>query len=257
MFTQTHADRIRKSLQYLRELNARPTTSDIQAVLRDFPNFVDVCPILLGKEEERLAQTVCDELGEKLITWSRLQGLATENPARVAQALATIGLPEAMAEHFHPRMELEDVLTERYKTTCEDRIGSEEDVELLLGEVQQILRDHEIPFQRMVTFIGRDARTADCDFAVPSKQHPKIVIDVKPFEVLRWKLPEYFEEALGTAAAKVGYFFLLTDGMGWHNRKNDLQKFVKLQNYGVIDMIYTRARLAQLAHDVKHIHENE
>ena len=53
------------------------------------------------------------------------------------------------------------------------------------------------------------------------------------------------------------YFFLVTDGRGWHNRHSDLQKLVDYQNEGLIDMIYTTAGLSQMAADVKQIWENE
>ncbi|MFP3940915.1 MAG: hypothetical protein ACLF0P_11460 [Thermoanaerobaculia bacterium] len=53
------------------------------------------------------------------------------------------------------------------------------------------------------------------------------------------------------------YFFLVTDGRGWHNRVSDLRKVVEYHHENLIDMVYTRVRLPDLAAAVKHITENE
>jgi hypothetical protein len=41
------------------------------------------------------------------------------------------------------------------------------------------------------------------------------------------------------------YLFVVTDGRGWFNRQSDLTRLVELHVNGTVEMIYTRARLAQ------------
>lgn len=257
MFEPASLDDIRRALKRLRQLNRTPTAGDIQAVLSDTPRFLDVCPVLLTKSPEVVAEKLHDQLGESEKTWSCLHGIATRNPARIAQALVAIGMLEVLADHFHPRLQLEHVLIQRHKAMCKKPPTDEDDARAIRCDLWRVLDKNEIPFEYAVTLVGRDSRNVDCDFAIPTREHPKIVIEAKPFESIQAKFPEYLEDVLDIAAARDGYFLLLTDGLGWHSRKGDLDKLVRLQNYGVIDMIYTRARLGQLAHDVKHIHENE
>lgn len=45
----------------------------------------------------------------------------------------------------------------------------------------------------------------------------------------------------------------MTDGRGWFNRQSDLKRLVDLHVDGTVEMIYTRARLTQLAEDVRQI----
>lgn len=252
-------DEIRRSVEELRKLTVKPTVAVLEAVLRENAAFLDVCRLFLGKGQEPVAHMLCEQLGETSMTWSRLRGLAAQNPARVAQALVGIGVPEVIADHLGRRWEVEDVLIDRYKMTRGRAIAGQKRGRALEDDVERVLRKNRVPFDTRVTFVGKEEKTAKCDFAVPTVNHPKIVIEAKGFEATGSKLTDYLGDVLKVAEAKEYhmYFFLVTDGRGWHNRRSDLQKLVAQQNSGVIDMIYTRARLAQLAHDVKHIHETE
>lgn len=53
------------------------------------------------------------------------------------------------------------------------------------------------------------------------------------------------------------YFFLLTDGRGWHNCVSDLRKIVEYHHENLIDMVYTRVRRPEFAAVLKHTTENE
>ena len=100
---------------------------------------------------------------------------------------------------------------------------------------------------------------AKCDFAIPTRNSPKVIIEAKGFEATGSKLTDFLGDVLKIGQAKKYhmYVFVVTDGRGWHNRRSDLQKLVDYQNDGLIDMIYTRCNLPRLASDVKQICENE
>lgn len=97
--------------------------------------------------------------------------------------------------------------------------------------------------------------TAKSDFAIPSKVHPKIVIEAKGFEATGSKLTDFLGDVMKIIEAKESrtYFFVVTDGRGWRNRPSDLNHLIKRQHDKDIDMIYTTSRLAQLARDVSQI----
>lgn len=111
----------------------------------------------------------------------------------------------------------------------------------------------------MVTITGNKGQTAKCDYCIPTKDHPKIVLEAKGFEATGSKLTDFLGDVLKIGRAKEFqmYFFVVTDGRGWHNRQSDLKKLVEFHEEGLLDMIYTRARLHELADHVKQIYEHE
>ena len=88
---------------------------------------------------------------------------------------------------------------------------------------------------------------------------PKVVIEAKGFEATGSKLTDFLGDVLKIAQAKGYhmYFFLVTDGRGWHHRVSDLATPVKYHHDGLIDMIYTQHRLDEMADAVLQIYDNE
>lgn len=177
----------------------------------------------------------------------------------MATALAALGLPEIIDQHLSRRWEVEDILIERYKMSRGRAIAGQKRGRGLEDEVATVLSMAGLPFVRGVTFAGKKGETAKCDFAIPTKAKPNVVIEAKGFEATGSKLTDFLGDILKIAQAKDYhmYFFLVTDGRGWHNRASDLKKIVEYHQEGLIDMIYTRQRLDKLAEAVKHIYENE
>lgn len=247
------------SVGSLRDLGRPPTAADLAGCLRESPLFLDIARLFLGKGQETVAHMLCAELGESSMGWSKLRSLAKRDPDRMAQALTGLGLAETIAEHLDRRWEVEDVLVDRYKMGRGRAIAGQRRGRALEDEVQAVLDGAGIPYQRGVTFVGRKGETAKCDFAIPTKDHPKIVIESKGFEATGSKLTDFLGDVLKIARAREThmYFFLVTDGRGWHNRVSDLRKIVEYHQNGDVDMVYTRARLDDMAAAVKQIYESE
>ena len=106
-----------------------------------------------------------------------------------------------------------------------------------------------------MSFVGKQGETAKCDFAIPGRENPQVVIEAKGFEATGSKLTDFIGDVLKIAQAKDYhmYFFLVTDGRGWQNRVSDLKKLIGYQHEGLIDMIYTRRGVDELAKAVKGI----
>ena len=251
--------RIGSTVGHLRGLGRPVNTGDLSSLLAEDPSFLDVCRLFLGKGQEPVAHLLCDELGGARLTWSRLRSLAGQEPQRMAEALTALGLPVLIDQHLHRRWEVEDILVERYKMSRGRAIAGQKRGRGLEDEVASRIRENGIPFERGVTFTGRKGETAKCDFAIPHRNHPRIVVETKGFEATGSKLTDFLGDILKIAQAKDFhmYFFLVTNGRGWHNRLSDLRKIVDLHQEGLIDMIYTRARLDDLAQTALHIHKNE
>jgi hypothetical protein len=75
------------------------------------------------------------------------------------------------------------------------------------------------------------------------------------YEATGSKLTDFLGDILKIKQAK-GYhthLFVVTDGRGWVNRQSDLKRLLDLHQEGIVEMIYTRARLGQLGEDVRQI----
>lgn len=250
---------IEKIVSDLRQLKSTPTLKDFEKMLAQNPSFLDVSRLFLGLGQEPASHLICEKLGKATLNWPSLKSFSIKNPKILAKALCKVGLPELVVEHLSRDWRAEDILIERYKMTRGRAIAGQKRGRALEDEVQAVINKIKIPFERGVTFIGHKGEKAKCDFAIPLKDHPKIVMEAKGFEATGSKLTDFLGDILKIGQAKEyhTYFFLITDGRGWHNRQSDLKKIIQYHHDGLIDMVYTRARLKQLAEDVNSIVKNE
>ncbi len=239
---------------------ARPVTRwDIESALSNNDTFLDITRLFLGKGQEPFSHMLCVALNERSMSWAKLRRLAKSEPERVAGGLEMMGIIDVINDHLNRRWEVEDILIDRYKMSRGRAIAGQHRGRALENEVEAVLKGEGVAFQRGVTFIGKKNETAKCDFAIPSKEHPMIVIESKGFEATGSKLTDFLGDVLKIVQAKDYhmYFFLVTDGRGWHNRTSDLRKVVEFHQNGDVDMVFTRTRLSDLAAAVKQICKTE
>jgi len=228
-------------------------------LLAEQPLALDVLRLLAGEGQEPMAHRVCDALGGQRRGWTALRSLARKKPEEMAAALVAIGMPELIREQIWRHWIIDDVLVDRYKLGRGRAIAGQSRGRGLENEVEAILRAIPVPFEMRVTFAGPDGTTAKCDFAIPTREEPLIVIEAKGYEATGSKLTDFLGDVLKIKQAKGyhTYLFIVTDGRGWFNRQSDLKRLVELHLNGTVEMIYTRARLSQLAEDVRQIWATE
>jgi DpnII restriction endonuclease len=231
----------------------------LTTLLAEQPLALDILRLLAAEGQEPMAHRICDALGGKRRGWTALRSLARNKPAEMAAALAAIGMPELIHQQIGREWTIEDVLVDRYKLGRGRAIAGQSRGRGLENEVEAILRSIPVPFEMRVTFAGPDGTTAKCDFAIPTRGEPLIVIEAKGYEATGSKLTDFLGDVLKIKQAKGyhTYLFVVTDGRGWFNRQSDLKRLVELHVNGTVEMIYTRARLAQLAEDVRQIWATE
>lgn len=239
--------------------DGRPALDNLTQAFKRQTTFLDVCRLFFGHSQETVAHMICDRLGGQRMGFDRLRKLAQQEPQRMAEVMDELGLPEIIEKHVQTQWTTKDILVERYKLSRGRAIAGQVRGRGLEDEVQKVLMEKGIPFQRGVTFTGNKGQTAKCDFAIPSKDRPKIVVEAKGFEATGSKLTDFLGDVLKIGQAKEyhTYFFVVTDGRGWHNRQSDLKQLVRHHEEGLVDMVYTRARLHELGEHVKWIFENE
>lgn len=245
-------------LPNLRARPAAPTAADLAALLEETADFLDVCRLFIGVSQETAAHQISAHLPPPPRSWTALRRLARDAPSTLADALVEIGLPAVIFTDMHKQWTTEDVLTDRYRMSRGRATAGQARGRSLEVKVEEVLRPL-VPFEPRVTFTGRKGVTAKCDIAIPTRNHPKIVIEAKGFEATGSKLTDFLGDIRKIIDAKESrtYFFVVTDGCGWLHRSSDLQHVVDHQHTKDIDMIYTSARLTQLAHDVAYIWQHE
>ena len=221
--------------------------------------FLDLCRLFLGIGQDPAAHRICAALGEASMTWAQLRRYAAANVETTVRALTVLDIPDLIADHLSREWTAEDLLVERYRMGRGRAIAGQQRGRTLEDEVQSALRSVSCPFERGVTFVGEKGTSAKCDFAIPTRNHPKIVIEVKGFEATGSKLTDFLGDVLKIGQAKEyhTYFFVVTDGRGWHNRQSDLQKLVRFQHEKLVDMVFSRSRIENLAQTARHVIENE
>lgn len=179
--------------------------------------------------------------------------------ATVVSALVRLGAVHTIGAHLRKRWTIRDVLLERYQFGRGRAVKGQLRGRSLENEVEQRLRRLGVPYVARVTFIGRDGKQAKADFAIPGAQRPKIIIESKVYEATGSKQTDVLGDILKIVEARdyLTYFFVVTDGLGWHNRVSDLRHLVEFQQRGMVSMIFTRATLGKLEEAVRYIYQHE
>lgn len=240
------------------ELAGVPDVETLASLLSENPDYLDVIRLFTGDSQDVIAHKLGSEMG---ITgdYSRVKRFAASHPQRAARALSSLGVPEIIEHHLSRQWGLPDVLIERYRMSRGRAVAGQQRGRALENEVQAILDRLGIEYQARCTFTGQGGRTAKADFAIPGSERPKIVIEVKGFEATGSKQTDVLGdiEKIEAARTRHMYFFVVTDGRGWLNRPSDLRELVRKHREGVIDMIFTRVRMDQLADALQHILTHE
>ena len=169
-------------------------------------------------------------------------------------ALVELGAVEAMTVEVNKPLHWSDTLVERLRSGRGSAIsgqtrgrGVEDSVE---AAVKAVFGNHFVP---RVTFSGRPGRTAKCDFAIPNKEDPRIIIEAKGYGATGSKMTDIIGDIQAIIDAKRGdtSFLFVTDGLTWQQRQSDLKKIVAFQNTGDIVRIYTFAMLQDLEDDLR------
>ena len=105
-------------------------------------------------------------------------------------------------------------------------------------------------------FVGATGMSTEkADFAVPNKQDPRILIEVKGYGATGSKQTDILGdiERIANQKRPDTHLLLITDGVTWRSRKNDLSKLIDWQNRGRITRIYTQLMAAELEADLRQL----
>jgi DpnII restriction endonuclease len=228
------------------------TVADVKALLdENFDDAILLFRLFLGLSKDQFVSFLRGIRDEKGIG---VKSYRADSDSFVEDLLST-GLLEAMAEEANRKPHWSLVLVERLRSGRGSAIsgqkrgrGVEDFAEAIVKKV------FGSKFDMRCTFTGPKEK-AKCDFAIPSKSAPRIVIESKGYGATGSKMTDIIGDIEQIIRAKRPDTALLffTDGLTWKQRKSDLRKIVEFQNSGGITRIYTFAMAGQFETDLRQL----
>ncbi len=242
----------------------RYKAQDIMALLDiNFTIGFTVIRLFMDQSKDEFVPNLTAALGEQGAL--RGSGVKCYKACKVeyVAALIEMGLAKKMTEAVNRPLHWFDAITERLKggrgSATKGQARGRDMENFVEGIVRSVFRPEQVAIR--CRFTGATGiSTEKADFAIPSASDPAILIEVKAYGATGSKQTD----VLGDIARIVDQkrhdtvFILVTDGVTWKQRSNDLRKLVALQNEGKILRIYTKLMAQDLKEDLETLKlENE
>jgi len=170
-------------------------------------------------------------------------------------ALSNMGVLQKMGAAVNRPLHWSDTLIERLKGGRGSAIKGQQRGRGMEDFVEEILLRVFSPdsIAARCRFTGAGGvSTEKADFAIPDATDPHILIEVKAYGATGSKQTDVLGDISRIVEQKRNDtdFFLVTDGITWRERSNDLRKLIALQNEGKIRKIYTKSMAGELEKDL-------
>ncbi|QPM90124.1 DpnII family type II restriction endonuclease [Pseudooceanicola algae] len=204
--------------------------------------------LFLGFSKDKLHGELAEKLGPGGTGVKRFQAGREE----YLDVLEEMGLRDAMTAIVNREPVWSDVLRERLRSGRGSAIQGQQRGRGLEDFVEEIIQQVFGPsYEPRCTFQGVNG-TAKCDFAIPNKATPLILIEAKGYGATGSKMSDIIGDVDAIIGAKRNdaSLLLITDGLTWKARANDLRKLIQRQHDGRITRIYTKQMAEQLIADL-------
>ena len=246
-----------KAITKLQNLPVKPTYSieDIQSLLDD--NFTEgllCCRLFLGLSKDRMERELRSHLGDGGIGIKRYK----QDPVAFLSVVSELGLLEEMSTIINYKPVWYDILKERLRSGRGSAIEGQKRGRGLEDFSEEVIREvFQTTYEARCTFGGIKGHTAKCDFAIPDKERPRILIESKGYGATGSKMSDIIGDldAIVEAKRHDTAFLFVTDGATWNARISDLRKIVERQNDGKIARIYTTKMRQQFLEDLRTLKE--
>jgi hypothetical protein len=226
---------------------------DVQKLLdAHFDDGLLISRLFLAMSKDEFSAALRKELGGEGSGITRYRARKGE----FIDALVSLGLLDAIALQASHKPKWTDVLIERLRSGRGSAISGQKRgrgvEDFAESVVKAVFGDS---YDKRSSFTGARGKTAKCDFAIPSKGTPQIVIEAKGYGATGSKMTDVIgdiEKIIEAKRADTAFLFF-TDGMMWNQRKNDLRKIVDYQNAGDITRIYTSQMREQFEADLRQL----
>jgi hypothetical protein len=219
----------------------------------DFDAGLTVAQLVLGLSKDELTSRLLSDLGRGGLGVTRFR----RDRSRFMQCLLGMGFSGALHDLMHTPITWRDLLVERLKGGRGSAIKGQRRGRILEDFAEEIVKRvfGEDRYKPRCRFRGAAGGTSTekADFAIPSAEDAHILIEVKAYGATGSKQTDILGDIERIVREKRHDtdLLLVTDGITWKARLNDLRKLVDMQNRGLIARIYTRAMAAQLTQDLE------
>jgi hypothetical protein len=229
-------------------------TADLEAILNDnFTAALTAIRLILDRSKDEFTAALQAELGPGGTGATRYR----QEPANFMSALVALGALESLRQVANTPVTWRSVLIERLKAGRGSAIKGQARGRFLEDFTEGIVRDiFGEAYNPRCRFVGASGTSTEkTDFAIPSKDDARILIEVKAYGATGSKQTDILGDIRRIVEEKRHdtHLLLVTDGTTWKARVNDLRKLVDMQNKGLIARIYTHKMKAALRHDLQQL----
>lgn len=246
------ADRVISILDTFRE-KVPSTAGDVAGILRhDFNAGLTICRLFLDLSKDEFEGAFRAEVAGKGVGITHFR----KDADGFVAGLTNLGLLDQMKAMTERPATWVDVVVERLKSGRGSAIKGQVRGRILEDFTEEIVKAvfGEGNYDVRCRFTGESGESTEkTDVAIPNKNQPQILIEVKAYGATGSKQTD----VLGDITRIIDEmrndttFLLVTDGVTWKARANDLRKLIDLQNRGRIGRIYTRAMADDLRADLQ------
>ncbi|MCB9866282.1 MAG: hypothetical protein H6816_06560 [Phycisphaerales bacterium] len=246
-----HARLVAQALGHLAD-RAPDGPSGLRALLeQDFQAGWTVVRLVLDMSKDEFTLALRNILGAGGIGIKRFKAAGAE----YVGAIASLGYFAHLKRLIETPVSWQDILLERLKSGRGSAIKGQARGRRLEDGTEQIVNKvfSDVGFDKRCRFVGASGRSTEkADFAIPSKEDPAILIEVKAYGATGSKQTDILGDIARIAEQKRHdtHLLLVTDGTTWSQRINDLRKLVDMQNRGLIARIYTQRMFDDLDDDL-------
>ncbi|WP_236979635.1 type II restriction endonuclease [Membranihabitans maritimus] len=249
------AEKVLQQLGWLRDASKVDNELLIRLLQDDYQVALTVFRLFLEKSKDEfntiLRQHIFDDqerIGKNLFI---------RDPRFFVNRLSRARILEIIRETISRPVTWKDVITERLKSGRGSAIKGQVRGRLLEDFTEDIVQSNfGDQYDARCNFTGKEDRApAKADFAIPNKDNPTVVIEVKAYGATGSKQTDSIGDVNKIIQSKRHdtYFLFVTDGITWLDRISDLRKIVRAQNEGYIYRIYTKDMVEELSSDLQQI----
>lgn len=205
--------------------------------------------LFLGYSKDKLEVELKDRLGSGGTGVKRFQ----TDKETFLDVLEDLGLRDAMTATVNTKPIWSDILKERLRSGRGSAIQGQQRGRELEDFTEEVIKSvFGKSYEVRCTFQGPNG-LAKCDFAIPDKSQPCILIEAKGYGATGSKMSDIIGDvdAIISAKRNDASLLLITDGLTWKARANDLRKIIQRQNDGRITRVYTKKMRGVLAQDLR------
>lgn len=207
----------------------------------DFNLATTVFRLFLEKSKDEFTSILKDLMPEKGMTG--ISGYKKDKH-KFVNTLEHLLLSEKIIETISKEYTWKDIVTERLKAGRGSAIKGQKRGRQLEDFVENIVKQvFDDSYEARCSFIGQKGHSTEkADFAIPSKENPEIIIEVKGYGATGSKQTDVIGDVNKIIQEKRhdSTFILFTDGITWKERESDFRKLIDFQNQGYIYKIYTK-----------------